>query len=91
MEVLLSWCKGIGPHLEMRRETQLSTPVLTWTLGFILSFPWGVRSHLMLRHGTLLSSQSVKGVSGLLSSCGMNLGLFLVVSKGCKSSLRVVS
>ena len=33
----------------------------------------------MLRHGTPLSSRVVKGVSGLLSSSGGDLGLFLEV------------
>ena len=33
----------------------------------------------MIKHGVSLSSQVVKGVSGLLSSSGGELGLFLEV------------
>ena len=65
---LSSCCKGIGPHLELRHETQGSSPVATRILGFLSSFNRGVRPRLVLRHGTLLSSQSVKGVSGILLS-----------------------
>ena len=36
----------------------------------------GVRPHLELRHGTLLSSQIVTGVSGLISSSDGELGFF---------------
>ena len=67
-EFLSSWCRGLGPHLELRRETQVSSPTLTGMSGFLWTFPWEVRSHLVLRHGTLLPSRGGKGVSGLLSS-----------------------
>ena len=66
--VLSSWCRKIGPHIELRWETQHSTPVLTWISGFLLRLLWGVKHPLMLRHGTPLSSRGVKGVSGILSS-----------------------
>ena len=30
-----SQCRGGGPHLELRPEPQVSSPVLTWILGFL--------------------------------------------------------
>ena len=62
------WCVGRGPHLELRREPQGSSPVLTWVSGCVCRFKQGVRSRLVWRHGTLLSSRVVKGVSGLQAS-----------------------
>ena len=59
---------GRGPHLELRRESQCSSPVLMWFSGCVCSFKQGVRSRLVWRHGTLLSSRVVKGVSGLQAS-----------------------
>ena len=44
----------------------------------------------MLRHGIPVSFRVVKGVSGLLSSSGGELGLFLEVQQGCQTSLHVV-
>ena len=44
----------------------------------------------MLRHGTLLSSRVVKGVSGLLSSSGRELGLFPEVQQESQTSVHVV-
>ena len=61
-------CNGRGPRLELRREPQGSSPVLTWISVCVCSFKQGVRSQLMLRHGTLLSSRVVKEFSGLQSS-----------------------
>ena len=67
-EFLSSWCRGLGPHLELRRETQVSSSTLTGISGFHWTFPWEVRSHLVLGHGTPLPSRGGKGVSGLLLS-----------------------
>ena len=59
---------GVGAmkeaSLELRREPQGSSPFLTWVLGCVCHFKQGVRSRLVWRHGTLLSSRVVKGVSG---------------------------
>jgi len=52
LEFLWDQCNGRGPHLELRRERQCFSPVR--------SFKHGVRSRLMLRHGTLLSSRALK-------------------------------
>ena len=62
---LWGWCNGRGPHLQLSQEPQSSSPVLTWISGCVCSFKQGVRSQLVLRHGTLLSSRAVKEVSGL--------------------------
>ena len=52
---------GRGPLLELRREPQDSSPVLMWVSGCVCCFKQGVRSPLVWRHGTLLSSLVVKG------------------------------
>ena len=65
---LLSWYRGLGPHLELRQEIQGSSQTLTGILGFLWRSHWGVRCHLMLGHGTPLPSPGGKVVSGLLSS-----------------------
>ena len=53
------------PRLELRWEPQVSSPVLTWVSGCVCHFKQGVKSRLVWRHETLLSSRVVKGVSGL--------------------------
>ena len=65
---LSSWCRGLEPHLELRQETQGSSPALTEISGFHWTFHWGARSRLVLGHGTPLPSRGGKGVSGLLLS-----------------------
>ena len=65
---LSSWCRGLEPHLELRRETQGSSPALTEISGFHWTFHWGARRRLMLGHGTPLPSRCGKGMSRLLSS-----------------------
>ena len=62
------WCNGRGPLLELRWELQSSSPVLTWVSGCVCRFKQGVRSRRVWRHGTLLSSRVVEGVSGLQPS-----------------------
>ena len=65
---LWSWCRRLGPHVELRRETQGSSPALTGISGSLWRFHWGVRCPLVLGHGTPLHSRGGIGVSGLLSS-----------------------
>ena len=65
------------PHLDLRLEPQGSSPVLTWISGFLWSFNRGVRPCLVWRHGTLLPSRGVKGLSGFLSIGIGILGFFL--------------
>ena len=33
--ILLELVQGLGPHVEVRQETQGSSPVLTWNSGFL--------------------------------------------------------
>ena len=35
-----SRCRGIGPHLKLKQETQGSSPFGTGILGFLSSFNW---------------------------------------------------
>jgi len=49
------------PHLELRWETQGSSPAATGISGFLPWFNRGVRPRLVLRHGTLLYSRVVMG------------------------------
>ena len=86
----MSHCRGIGPHLELRQEIQVSSPVAIGISWFLSSFNWGVRLCLVLRHGTPLSSHVVKGVSELLLSSGGELALFLEVQQGSQASFHVL-
>ena len=61
----LGMVEGRGPHLELRREPQRFSPVLTWVSACVSHFKQEVRSRRVWRHGTLLSSRVVNGVSGL--------------------------
>ena len=87
---LSSRCWRIGPCLEFSRETQCSFPVASGILGFLSRFNKGVRPRLVLRHGTLHFSRVVKGVSGLRSSSGGELGLFQEDRQGRQASHPVV-
>ena len=60
------WCKGRGPHLELRQEPQGSAPDflepdLTQIAGSLLSLLRSVRSRVLRRNGTPLTSQVVQG------------------------------
>ena len=73
--LLSSHCRGIGPHVELMWQTQGSSPFAAGISGFLLS-KLRVRPQLLLMLGTLLFSQVAKGVSGLLSRWGGDLGIF---------------
>ena len=62
-------CRGLTPCVESVREPEVSSPVLTWTLGYFWSFPRGVSPHLEWGHARALSSQAVAAVSRF-PSCG---------------------
>ena len=66
---LWGWCNGRGPHLQLRREPQGSSPFLTLIAGSLQSWNRKVRPHLLLRDGTPLASRVVHGLTGHLSSC----------------------
>ena len=65
---LCSRCWGRGPYLDLKLESQGSSPVPTWISGFLWSFQRGVRPLLMWRHASPLYSRAGKAVSGFLSS-----------------------
>ena len=53
---LSSRSRVLRPHLESRPEPEVSSPVLTWILGFLWSLERGVRPLLEWRHVCPLSS-----------------------------------
>ena len=55
LELLLSHCRRLGLHLELRQETQGSSPVDTAILGFLSSFIREVRHQHALNCGNLVS------------------------------------
>ena len=64
--LLCVWCNGRGPHLELRQEPQGSAPDflepdLTQIAGSLLSLLRSVRSRVLRRNGTPLTSQVVQG------------------------------
>ena len=63
---LSSRCRGRGPHLEFRMETQVSPQFPTWISAFLWSFHRGDRPRLVWSHASLLSSRARKAVSGFL-------------------------
>ena len=69
-------CNGRGPHHEMRQEPQDFSPFLTPIAGFLQRWDRRVRPHLVWWNGTLLASRVVHGVTGHLSICMWNWGLF---------------
>ena len=80
--LLSSCCSGIRLHLELRQETQGSSPVATGISGWLQSFNRGFWPCIVLRHGTLLSSRVVNVVLSLLFNSDGELGLFLEVQWG---------
>ena len=67
-------CWGLGLHLKLSLELQVSSPVLIRILGFLWSFNRGVRPHpmcsrvrFMWRYTRVLSSRAVRVVLGFLS------------------------
>ena len=59
------WCNGREPHLELRQEPQgsapdLLEPDLTQIAGSLLSLLRSVRSRVLRRNGTPLTSQVVQ-------------------------------
>ena len=56
-------CRGLRPCVEPVREPEVSSPVLTWTLGYFWSLPRGVSPRLEWGHAPALSSRVVAAVS----------------------------
>ena len=60
---LSSRCRVLRPCVESVAETEDSSPVLTWILGYFWSLPRGVSPSLKRGHARALSSRAVAAVS----------------------------
>ena len=98
---LFSSCKGlVGIPLEslpvnravsrVQSGNSVFLSAATGISGFLSRFNKGIRPRLVLRHGTLHFSRVVKGVSGLRSSSGGDLGIFQEDRQGRQASHPVV-
>ena len=56
-------CQGLSPCVESVPEPEVSSPVLTWILGYFWSLPRGVSPHLERGHARALFSPAVAAVS----------------------------
>ena len=68
---------GLRPCVESVREPEVSSLVLTWTLGYFWSLPRGVSPHLEWGHARAISSRSVAAVSCFSSRGSRDLCLSL--------------
>ena len=62
-------CRGLRPGVDSVPERELSSPVLTWILGYFWSLPRGVSPRLEWGHARALSSRAEAAVS-CFPSCG---------------------
>ena len=70
-----SW--GLRPFVESVSETEDSSPVLKWILGYFWSLPRGVSPRLKRGHARALSSPAVAAVLRFPSHGSRDLWLFL--------------
>ena len=70
-------CRGLRPCLESVPESEDSSPVLTWILGYFWSLPRGVSPLLEWGHARALSSRAVAAVSRFPSRGSRDLWLSL--------------
>ena len=70
-----SW--GLSPCVESVPQTEDSSPVLTWILGYFWSLPRGVSPRLEWRNARALCSRAVAAVSCFLSRGSRDLCLSL--------------
>ena len=70
-------CQGLRPCLETVPETEVSSPVLTWILGYFWSLPRRVSPRLKWGHACALSSRAVAEVARFPSSGSRDLWLSL--------------
>ena len=68
---------GLRPCVESVPESEDSSPVLTWILGYFWSLPRGVSPRLELGHARALSSRAVAAVWCFPSRGSMDLWLSL--------------
>ena len=70
-------CQGLRPCVESVPEPGVSSPVLTWILGYFWSLPRGVSPRLESGHARALSPRAVAAVSAYLSRESRDLWLYL--------------
>ena len=70
-------CRGLRPCVESVPEPEVSSPVLTWILGYFWSLPSGVSLRLELGHARAISSRAVAAVSRFPSRGSRDLWLSL--------------
>ena len=76
-EFLSCRCWSLRPCVESVPETEDSSPVLTWILGYFWSLPRGVSPRLEWGHARELSSRAVAAVSRVPSRGSRDLWLSL--------------
>ena len=89
-------CRGLRPCVESVTEPEVSSPVLTWILGYFWSLPRGVSHRLVWGHERALSSRAVAAVQRLSSRGSRDLWLSSRLSleafpRGCPTCHRGVS
>ena len=70
-------CRGVRSCVDSVPETDESSPVLTWILGYFWSLPRGVSPRLEWGHARSLSSRAVAAVSRFPSRGSRDLWLSL--------------
>ena len=85
-------CWGLRPCVESLPESEDSSPVLTWILGYFWSIPRGVSTRLEWGHARALYSRAVAAVSRFPSHGSRDLWLsHEAFPQGCPSCHRGVS
>ena len=75
-------CWGLRPCVESVPEPEVSSPVLTWILGYFWSLPRGFSPRLEWGHARALSSRAVTAVSRFHSRGSRDLWLSLEAFPG---------
>ena len=70
-------CRGLRPCVESVPEPEVSSPALTWILGYFWSLPRGVSPRLEWGHARVLSYRAVAAVSHFPSRESRDLWLSL--------------
>ena len=85
-------CRGLRPCVKSVPEPEVSSPVLTWILGYFWSLPRGVSLRLEWGHARALYSQAVAAVSRFPSRGSRDLWLSLgAFPRGLPTGLSHVS
>ena len=75
-------CRGLRPCVESVPEPEVSSPELTWILGYFWSLPRGVSPRLVWGHARAVSSRAVAAVSRFPSRGSRDLWLSLEAFPG---------